>query len=127
VHRQEVELFAFPQGAEVIEEPHVNAAPQHREIWLRDPDGYVVVVAGPDDWGESAGYTRVIPGLTFWGFQTPPISAELSQGRGIRAKTGKVIKLTSNLEPKSMAKKLMALATERLIDRSHRSPHAGDS
>ena len=34
--------------AEVIEEPHVNAAPQHREIWLRDPDGYVVVIAGPD-------------------------------------------------------------------------------
>ena len=35
-------------GAEVIEEPHVNAAPQHREIWLRDPDGYVVVIAGLD-------------------------------------------------------------------------------
>jgi len=38
--------------AEVIEEPHVNPAPQHREIWLRDPDGYVVVVCSPD--GESA-------------------------------------------------------------------------
>jgi catechol 2,3-dioxygenase-like lactoylglutathione lyase family enzyme len=36
---------------EIIEEPHVNPAPQHREIWLRDPDGYVVVVASPD--GES--------------------------------------------------------------------------
>lgn len=34
--------------AEVILEPHVNPAPQHREIWLRDPDGYVVVVASPD-------------------------------------------------------------------------------
>lgn len=34
--------------AEVIEEPHVNPAPQHREMWLRDPDGYVVVIAGPD-------------------------------------------------------------------------------
>jgi len=34
--------------AEIIEEPHVNLGPQHREIWLRDPDGYVVVVAGPD-------------------------------------------------------------------------------
>jgi catechol 2,3-dioxygenase-like lactoylglutathione lyase family enzyme len=34
--------------AEVIEEPHVNPAPQHREIWLRDPDGYVVVIASPD-------------------------------------------------------------------------------
>lgn len=39
-------------GAEVIEEPHVNPAPQHREMWLRDPDGYVVVVASPD--GEAA-------------------------------------------------------------------------
>lgn len=38
-------------GAEVVQEPHVNPAPQHREIWLRDPDGYVVVVASPD--GES--------------------------------------------------------------------------
>jgi len=35
-------------GAEIIEEPHVNPAPQHREIWLRDPDGYVVVIASPD-------------------------------------------------------------------------------
>ena len=34
--------------AEIILEPHVNPAPQHREIWLRDSDGYVVVVASPD-------------------------------------------------------------------------------
>jgi catechol 2,3-dioxygenase-like lactoylglutathione lyase family enzyme len=33
---------------EIIEEPHVNPAPRHREFWLRDPDGYVVVVASPD-------------------------------------------------------------------------------
>lgn len=38
--------------AEIIEEPYVNPAPQHREIWLRDPDGFVVVVASPD--GECA-------------------------------------------------------------------------
>jgi catechol 2,3-dioxygenase-like lactoylglutathione lyase family enzyme len=37
---------------EIIAEPHVNPAPQHREMWLRDPDGYVVVIAGPD--GESS-------------------------------------------------------------------------
>lgn len=37
--------------AEIIEEPHVNPAPRHREVWLRDPDGYVVVIASPD--GES--------------------------------------------------------------------------
>lgn len=39
-------------GAEVIEGPLVNPAPMHREMWLRDPDGYVVVVASPD--GEAA-------------------------------------------------------------------------
>lgn len=35
-------------GAQIIEEPHVNPAPQHKEIWIRDPDGYVVVVSSPD-------------------------------------------------------------------------------
>jgi catechol 2,3-dioxygenase-like lactoylglutathione lyase family enzyme len=35
-------------GARIIEEPHVNPAPQHREIWIQDPDGYVVVLASPD-------------------------------------------------------------------------------
>jgi Glyoxalase-like domain len=34
--------------AEVIEGPYVNPAPQHREIWLRDPNGFVVVLASPD-------------------------------------------------------------------------------
>jgi catechol 2,3-dioxygenase-like lactoylglutathione lyase family enzyme len=34
--------------ATVVEEPHVNPAPQHREMWLRDQDGYVVVIASPD-------------------------------------------------------------------------------
>ncbi len=38
--------------AEVIEEPYVNPAPAHREMWIRDPDGYVVVIASPD--GEAA-------------------------------------------------------------------------
>jgi len=32
--------------AQVVEEPHVNPNAGHREIWIRDPDGYVVVVAG---------------------------------------------------------------------------------
>jgi hypothetical protein len=31
----------------VIEET-VNPRPRHRELWLRDPDGYVVVLASPD-------------------------------------------------------------------------------
>jgi extradiol dioxygenase family protein len=34
--------------AEFIEEPFVNPAPQHRELWLRDPDGFVVVICSPD-------------------------------------------------------------------------------
>jgi len=38
--------------AQIVEEPHVNPAPGHREVWLRDPDGYMVVVASPD--GESS-------------------------------------------------------------------------
>jgi len=32
--------------AEIVEEPHENPNSGRREIWLRDPDGYVVVVAG---------------------------------------------------------------------------------
>jgi len=33
--------------SQVIEEPKVNPNAGHREMWLRDPDGYVVVIAGP--------------------------------------------------------------------------------
>jgi catechol 2,3-dioxygenase-like lactoylglutathione lyase family enzyme len=32
--------------AEFLEEPSVNSNANHREFWLRDPDGYVVVIAG---------------------------------------------------------------------------------
>jgi len=34
-------------GADIAEDVHVNPLAQHREIWLRDPDGYVVVVSSP--------------------------------------------------------------------------------
>ena len=34
--------------ADVVEEPHVNPAPNHREMWLRDPDGYLVVICSVD-------------------------------------------------------------------------------
>jgi len=42
--------------AELVMAPHRNppegpGGPAHREIWLRDPDGYLVVLASPD--GES--------------------------------------------------------------------------
>ncbi|HVY47849.1 MAG TPA: VOC family protein [Minicystis sp.] len=40
-------------GAEVLLDVHVNPRPQHREMWLRDLDGYVVVIVSPD--GEAAG------------------------------------------------------------------------
>jgi len=45
---------AGESGAVVIRPPHRNPpegggnGPGHREIWLRDPDGYTVVVASPD-------------------------------------------------------------------------------
>jgi hypothetical protein len=41
-------------GAEVVRDVHRNPpegrgnGPGHREVWLRDPDGYTVVVASPD-------------------------------------------------------------------------------
>ena len=41
-------------GAEVVKTPHRNPpegegnGPGHREIWVKDPDGYVVAVASPD-------------------------------------------------------------------------------
>ena len=41
-------------GAEVVKAPHRNPpegggnGPGHRELWVRDPDGYVVAVASPD-------------------------------------------------------------------------------
>lgn len=33
--------------ASVLEEPYVNPNANHRECWLRDPDGYAVVLASP--------------------------------------------------------------------------------
>lgn len=34
--------------AKVVEDVHVNPAPAHREIWIRDPDDYLVVLCSPD-------------------------------------------------------------------------------
>jgi catechol 2,3-dioxygenase-like lactoylglutathione lyase family enzyme len=34
-------------SATFLEEMKVNPNAQHREFWLQDPDGYVVVIAGP--------------------------------------------------------------------------------
>jgi catechol 2,3-dioxygenase-like lactoylglutathione lyase family enzyme len=35
-------------GAEIVEDVHVNRNSRGRELWLRDLDGYIVVLAGPD-------------------------------------------------------------------------------
>jgi catechol 2,3-dioxygenase-like lactoylglutathione lyase family enzyme len=54
----EVAARAGRLGAEVVLEEHRNppegepGGPAHRELWLRDLDGYVVVLASPD--GEAA-------------------------------------------------------------------------
>ena len=39
--------------ATVVDDVHITPAPEHREMWLRDPDGYLVVICSPD--GEAAG------------------------------------------------------------------------
>ena len=36
---------ARAMSAEIRDGPLVNPAAKHREIWVRDPDGYVVVIA----------------------------------------------------------------------------------
>lgn len=49
---QEVVKQARALGAQMVQEPAVNPNSGQPEVWLRDPDGYVVVVAGPE--GESS-------------------------------------------------------------------------
>lgn len=44
---------ATAMGGEVVKPPHRNppagdGGPNHRECWLRDLDGYMVVLASPD-------------------------------------------------------------------------------
>ncbi|WP_017300910.1 VOC family protein [Nodosilinea nodulosa] len=34
-------------GAEIADGPLINPSANHRECWIRDPDGYMVVIAGP--------------------------------------------------------------------------------
>jgi len=36
------------QGVEIVTDVHLNPNAGHREIWLRDPDGYLVVLAEAD-------------------------------------------------------------------------------
>jgi hypothetical protein len=41
--------------AEIVQDVHVNPAPRHRELWLRDLDGYLVVLCSPDGEAASSG------------------------------------------------------------------------
>jgi hypothetical protein len=51
-------------GAEVVLPRHRNppdgdGGPNHWELWIRDPDGYVVVIASPD--GSAGAFPQAIP------------------------------------------------------------------
>ena len=35
-------------GALIVLDVHRNPNADHRELWIRDPDGYTVVIASPD-------------------------------------------------------------------------------
>ena len=37
-------------GAEIVTDVHTNPNAKQREIWVRDPDGYLVVLAGPSEY-----------------------------------------------------------------------------
>ena len=37
-------------GAPVVRDAHANPNACQQEIWVRDPDGYLVVLAGPSDY-----------------------------------------------------------------------------
>lgn len=37
-------------GAAIERDVHVNPNAKQRELWLRDPDGYLVVLAGPSEY-----------------------------------------------------------------------------
>ena len=41
-------------GAPVVLDVHRNPNANHRELWIRDPDGYTVVVASPDGEAEAS-------------------------------------------------------------------------
>ena len=37
-------------GAPIVRDAHANPNARQQEIWVRDPDGYVVVLAGPSEY-----------------------------------------------------------------------------
>jgi hypothetical protein len=41
-------------GAPIVHDVHTNPRARQQEIWVRDPDGYLVVLAGPSDYRSRA-------------------------------------------------------------------------
>ena len=50
---------ACQAGAEMLEPLHINPRAAHLEFWLRDPNGYVVVVASP--YGDLGSFAQTEP------------------------------------------------------------------
>jgi catechol 2,3-dioxygenase-like lactoylglutathione lyase family enzyme len=42
-------------GAPVVRDVHTNPRARQQEIWVRDPDGYLVVLAGPSEYRPRSG------------------------------------------------------------------------
>jgi catechol 2,3-dioxygenase-like lactoylglutathione lyase family enzyme len=40
---------ALAMNVEIVLPRHRNEGPSHWECWMRDPDGYIVVIASPDN------------------------------------------------------------------------------
>ena len=40
---------ALDMGVDIVMPRHRNPRPNHWELWIRDPDGYIVVIASPDN------------------------------------------------------------------------------
>ena len=38
-------------SADIVKGPEFNSLAQQEELWVRDPDGYLVVLCGPATWG----------------------------------------------------------------------------
>ncbi len=43
---------AREMGADIRQGPRWNELAHQEELWVRDPDGYTVVLAGPADWAK---------------------------------------------------------------------------
>lgn len=61
-------------GAQVVADVHVNPNAGHREVWIRDLDGYLVVFAEPDDPPLSGGNASTTPSLP------APVAADADVG-----------------------------------------------